>query len=235
MTAHAMSGGQLTLGVKLRDDATLANYIAMPDQGALLDSLSALCEQRGEAVLYLHGPGQTGKSHLLQACCQAVGEGALYLPLTEIRHYDPDEVLTGLAGMRLLCLDDLDAIAGDAGWEQALFDLFNRARAQGCALLLAAQQPPASLSLGLPDLASRFAWGPVFALPALDDAHLDELLMQRAALRGISMPAEVATYLTSRSARGPADLVAVLETLDQASLEAQRKLSIPFVKAAMGW
>ena len=79
-----MSGGQLTLGVKLRDDATLANYIAMPDQGAMLDSLNALCEQRGEAVLYLHGPGQTGKSHLLQACCQAVDEGALYLPLEEI-------------------------------------------------------------------------------------------------------------------------------------------------------
>ena len=99
---------------------------------------------------------------------------------------------------------------------------------------MAARQPPTELPLALPDLVSRLAWGPVFALPPLDDERRQELLVQRAALRGLSMPREVASYLISRAPRGATELVILLEKLDKASLEAQRKLSIPFVKATLG-
>ena len=46
---------------------------------------------------------------------------------------------------------------------------------------------------------------------------------------------DVAQYLINRAARGLGELMSCLETLDEASLEAKRKLSIPFVKQVFGW
>ena len=51
---------------------------------------------------------------------------AAYLPLAELRHTDA-AVFEGLELLELVCLDDVDAVAGEALWEHALFDLFNRA------------------------------------------------------------------------------------------------------------
>ena len=80
MSAQALSGGQLSLGVNLRDEATLENYISAAGQAPLMASLEALSRGEGEAVIFLHGPRQTGKSHLLQACCQNLAGQALSAP-----------------------------------------------------------------------------------------------------------------------------------------------------------
>jgi DnaA-homolog protein len=50
-------------------------------------------------------------------------------------------IFDDLESRDLLAIDDVQAIAGKADWEVALFDLFNRARAQGCALLIAGTPP----------------------------------------------------------------------------------------------
>ena len=36
------------------------------------------------------------------------------------------ELIDGLASRELICLDDLDAVAGNSAWESALFDLCNQ-------------------------------------------------------------------------------------------------------------
>ena len=89
--------------------------------------------------------------------------------------------------------------------------------------------------LTLPDLSSRLAWGVVFQLQNLDDQDKQQMLQLRAALRGLQLPDEVARYILSRGARGMGELFTALERLDQASLQAQHRLTIPFVKRVMGW
>ena len=91
------------------------------------------------------------------------------------------------------------------------------------------------MGLQLPDLASRLGWGLVFQLQPLDDAGKQEVLKLRAAQRGLQLTDEVARYILSRGARGMGELFAALETLDQASLRDQHRLTIPFVKREMGW
>jgi DnaA-homolog protein len=226
---------QLSLAVHLRDDATMDNFLALPQAQPLLDAVKLQMQPGGEAVIHLYGPAGTGKSHLLQASCHVTGAETLYLPLAQLREYPPVEVLQGVERMDRVCLDDIHTVLGDPDWELALFNLYNRARQQDCRLLLAADAPPRALPVALADLRSRLSWAVVFQLVEGDDDEKSAILQFRAMRRGLSLSASVASYIVSRAPRAMEQLLGVLDTLDEASLAEQRALSIPFVKQAMGW
>lgn len=229
---------QLPLDIRLRDESTLDNFLTSPEVELLLAALQDTLQTRagqGDAVIYLYGPEGSGKSHLLQGACHLAGSEAVYLPLAELAGYAPQEVLQGVESLALVCLDDVDAVLGDADWELALFNLYNRAREADCRLLVAGNAAPRVLDVGLEDLRSRLSWGIVYQLAAADDARKAAILQFRAARRGLQLPAEVASYITSRAPRALDQLLELLERLDRASLTEQRALSVPFVRQTLGW
>ncbi|PAU87826.1 DnaA regulatory inactivator Hda [Pseudomonas sp. WN033] len=230
---------QLPLGIKLRDEATFASYYAGPNAGvvAALQMLADPQQELAEPCVYLWGAEGSGRSHLLQAACHRAAEAgalAMYLPLADLLEHGPS-LLEGMEQVELLCLDQLDSLAGRADWEEALFHLYNRLREAGGRLLLAADAAPRAVSFGLPDLVSRLGWGLVYQLQSLDDQDKQQMLKLRAEQRGLQLSDEVARYILSRGARGMSELFDALELLDQASLQAQHRLTIPFVKRVMGW
>lgn len=225
--------------MRLRDDATFANYY--PGANAVaLGYVEHACEaedQWMDAVLYIWGNAGVGRSHLLQAACLRVeerGGRALYLPLAELSEYDPN-VLDDVEACDLLCLDDIQAVVGQARWEEALFHAFNRLRDAGKQLLIAADAAPRELSIKLPDLQSRLSLALVFQLHELSDDDKLRALQLRASRRGLQLPDDVGRFILSRSERSMTVLFDTLEQLDRASLQAQRKLTIPFLKEALGW
>ncbi|SRR6056297_1779184 len=226
---------QLPLEIRLRDEATFDNFLALDPYRALFDALERQLSAGGEQLVYLCGPPGVGKSHLLQACCQAAGQDELYLPLAQLRDYPPAEVLQGVAGCRRVCLDDLDAVVADPVWEEALFHLINRAREQSCRLVVAASAAPRAIGLDLADLQSRLSGGVVFRLQRLADSEKADILRFRARRRGLVLSAATASFIVARASRELDQLLQLLETLDRASLAEQRALSIPFVKRALGW
>lgn len=198
---------------------------------AALAAVQALAVEFGAAWVYLHGAGGSGRSHLLMAACQARmdgGRSAQYLPLATLA--DPTAALRGVAGSELLALDDLGAIAGNRDAEHALFDLYNRARAEGSALLFAADVTPAQLGLGLPDLRSRLGACTQFALKPLDDDERRAVFKAQATARGIELDDSVLDWLFARYARDLGALLDLLDRLDHASLAAQRRITIPFLR-----
>ena len=134
----------------------------------------------------------------------------------------------------LVCLDDVDALAGERRWEEALFHLYNRIRERGACLVVSCASAPARLQLSLPDLGSRLSWGLVYQLRALDDDQRLLALQLRARQRGCDMPDETGRYLLRRLPRDMPALFDLLDRLDDASLVAQRKLTVPFVKSVLG-
>lgn len=235
MVGESLPQRQLTLEVRLRDDATFENYLAAPAVRPLMPVLEEQLHPNGEAIVYLYGPEGVGKTHLLQSACHLAGERALYLSLAEMRHYPPADVLQGVEQLGLVCLDDIHVVLGEEAWELALFNAFNRAREAGCRLLVAGNAAPRSLAVELPDLRSRLGWGIVYQLPSAGDEEKVEILRFRAARRGLSLPVEVATYIVSRAPRAMEQLLAQLDLLDRMSLAEQRALSIPFVKQALNF
>ena len=226
---------QLALEVQLRDDATLENFLANSQLQPLLLALQRQLAPDGEPIVFIHGGKGSGKSHLLQSACHLAGQSALYLPLGELAAYAPGDVLGGVETLDLVCLDDVNCVLGNDDWELALFDLLNRAREWGCRLVLAADGPPRTQRVSLPDLGSRLSWGVVFQLPPPDDETRGAILQFRAQRRGLALPEEVASYIGHRAPRSLDRLLEVLDQLDRASLSEKRALSIPFVKRSLGW
>jgi DnaA-homolog protein len=222
---------QLPLGIRLQDRAVFASFL--PGNNALaLSAAQQLASTPGDPLLYLHGVDGTGKSHLLQAICAAV-PGSAYLPLAHLMDHGPG-VLEGMTQLPVIALDDLNAVAGIADWEQALFGLYNDCLSGGARLVVAATVPAVHLGISLPDLRSRLAAMPQFALRLLDEAQQREALRLRAAQRGIDLPEETIQYLQRRFVRDMARLHELLERLDLASLQQQRRLTVPFIREILG-
>lgn len=224
-----MSTPQLPLSLRTPPDQRLDAFHGQP---AVRDAVRAAARGEQRDWLYLSGPAGSGKTHLLLAACAeagAAGRRAAYLPLAAFAGALAD-VLPAQEGADLVCLDGLEAIAGQRADEEALFHFHNRARAGGTVLLYAARGNPAALGLGLPDLATRLGQCTRFTLEALDDDGRRELLRQRAARRGLQLDDAAMDYLMRRSERDLASLTALLDRLDKASLAAQRRITIPFLR-----
>lgn len=230
---------QLVLPVRLADHARLDNFLtpdaSSPIVQAVLDC--ARCDE--ETWLYLAGNIGSGRSHLLQAACHASTEiglnDARYLPLQLLRDAEPSDVLADIETAALVCLDDIDAVAGIDAWEKALFHALNRLRDHKRNVLFAAAQPPAALAVRLPDLQSRLTWATVYRLPDLDDVQKSGLLVFRSQQRGMAMASDVADFIVQRGSRDTAALMEILDVLDQQSLAQSRRITIPFVKLVLGW
>ncbi len=222
---------QLPLAYAWRDGLSFDNFCGAENR-AVVQSLQHGADGSGDQFIYLWGTPGVGKSHLLQAACQRAAQQGLavaYLPLAEFVGM-PVEALDGLESLSLVCLDDVQVVAGVAHWEEALFHLYNRLRDSGAVLLAAGDASPAGLDIGLLDLRSRLGWGPVFRVQEPQEDEKIHALQTRAKARGFDLPDEVARYLIRRSPRDMTSLFALLDRLDQASLAQQRRLTIPFVR-----
>lgn len=232
-----MTASQMVLGVKLRDDAQFDNFHGDRNRVAAR-RLEVVCDQpAGAPVVVICGDSDTGKTHLLQAACHFAEQrrqSAVCISIRELAPFGP-EALAGLELHDLVCLDDLDLVAGDDHWEEAVFHLYNRVLDRGGLLLVALSEVPAALPFGLPDLGSRLAHGLLIQLGVYRDEDRLRILMARAEQRGMVMSEDVASFIMRRAPRRLGDLLGLLDTLDENSLQAQRRLTIPFVKTVMGW
>lgn len=233
-----MEPRQLSLGIALVDDATFENFFLAPDSANLqaLTQVHQCAEGRGDQLLYVWGAAGVGLSHLLRAACHHathVGRRARYLSLDELLKSHPAELLESVEHLDLLCLDDIDGIAGKAKWERSVFHLYNRLRDSGKQLIIAAHHPLADIGIQLPDLQSRLAWGITYHILPMTDDEKALALQLRAHTRGLELSDEVSHFIISRSSRDMKQLYQDLECLDNASLAEQRRLTIPFVKQVL--
>lgn len=232
MSSQDRFGPQLPLALRYPPDQRFETWQGAP--GAVAQ-VQALAVGESSDALYLQGGTGSGKTHLLLAACasaEADGRHANYLSLARVRGHARD-ALQGIDQADLVALDDLDALAGDRDDEIALFDLHNRVRDAGAALVYAARNVPAASRLVLPDLRSRLAQCTLVALHALDDEGRAEVLRQRAASRGLLFDEAALDWLLKRCSRDLSDLSALFERLDRASLAAQRRLTVPFLRQVL--
>ena len=226
-------GPQLPLALRYPPDQRLETFIGAP--AGVIAQLQALATQAGGDGIYLAGPGGVGKTHLLLATCAAAevaGRRVAYLPLVaatgRLR-----EAIEALEGLDMLAFDGIETIAGNRDDEVALFDAHNRARAGGTCLLYAARENPDQLPLAVPDLRSRLAQCSRINLQPLDDDGRREVLRQRAQRRGWVLEEAALEWLLKRVERDLAGLTALLDQLDRASLAAQRRVTVPFLRQTL--
>lgn len=229
-----MTTQQLILNLNIRDEAIFDNYLA-GDNAQLIYVLKKFVTDPDEPFIYCYGEYGSGRTHLLQACyhfTQKENYSAFYVSLSNHHEFSPI-IFDALENQQYVFIDDVDAIAGNQAWEEALFYFYNRARENQVSLLMSATLPPQQLNYVLPDLQSRLSYGLVLEIKNLNDDEKIQALQMRARLRGLYLPQEVANYLLHHGSRNMHDLFSALETVDHASLAEQRKLTIPFIKTVL--
>lgn len=225
---------QLALSVRLRDSSVFESFFAGRNQPAI-DALLAVRAGEPPTCVFLQGVSGSGKTHLLQSLCARAGQAgdaAAYLPLRDLMTMGP-ELLSGCGELSCVCIDDVEAIAGRRDWERALFALHQQLDEHRGRLVVASAAPPAATGIELADLRSRLGGGLVLTLQPLDEPEQTAALQLRARNRGCELPDETAQYLLRRLPRDMTTLCAFLDELDEASLAAQRRLTVPFVREVM--
>ncbi len=251
---------QLSLNILLQADATFANYwlpseraiepttestVSSNSVGALssrascsnaiaVKALLQFCRGQGDASLLFWGSTGCGLSHLLQACSHESNLPVAYLPLKDAFDLPPEEVCENLEHAPLVCIDDLDALAGHTEWEQAFFHLYNRIKDKGHRIVMATHVAPHEIPFTLPDLHSRVMGSVIYHIDLITRGQKVSALKMRARERGMLISDDVAAYVVKQNPRHMKDLFATLDRLDTASLQAQKKLSLRFVKHILG-
>ncbi len=222
---------QLPVNFEFRANQTFDDFYPGSNQ-EILAQLKKTVAGTGEQLIFIWGEKGHGKSHLLQACCQEAfnqGVSAFYLDLSDSVTTDL-ELFAGLEDFELVCLDNIDSLAGRRDWELALFNFFNQHRDQNHRLILSATCAPNSLSFTLPDLKTRINWGLSLKIQPLDDNDKIAALTHKAQQMGLEIAPQVARFLLTHYDRNLPSLWLILDKLDWASLAAKRKLTIPFLK-----
>ena len=224
---------QLPLGVRIPDRAVFESFLPARNLQAV-EHAARVAAAHAQGAMWLCGPISAGKTHLLQAIAARAGKTARagYFPLLELAALGVG-VLEGLTLLECVCLDDLDSVVGRLEWERALFGLLREIQERDGRLVVAAKAPPALLTWALPDLGSRFTAAAIFQLRELDEGEQREALQLRARVRGFELPDETARWLQRRFPRDMRTLYELLDTLDEAALIAQRRLTVPFIRSVL--
>lgn len=221
---------QIPLNLEPQRPDRLEDFVRGPNDNAFLAVRQLLDEPGGS--LFLSGPEGSGKSHLLNALCHAARERAMAAFYIALRRL-PDEAAAGLRGLQILdlvCVDDIDAIAGKPAWERALFHCFNEVHAARGRLLVSSREPLSVLSFDLPDLASRLGWGLRQSLQSPDDEGKRAVLQRQAERMHIELPADVQSYLLKHGRRDMASLLRALQRLRDAAFAAKRRITVPLAR-----
>ena len=228
----ADAAAQLPLRLVLSSGRRFENFEATSANAELLDAVRRVAARRTPGRVLIVGDAGSGKSHLLEAACAAAsagGDAVAFAPMRDWRSQRVDAV-RGLGRAELVCIDDVDAIAGDRAWEEALFALVEESTSRSTRMLVSAVATPSNVPFALADLRSRLSAATLYRLRELDDESRAKALRRHAGGRGIEIPDEVVGYVLTRYRRDMTSLMALLDRLDHHSMASQRRLTVPFVR-----
>ena len=222
---------QEALPLRLADQGSFATFVK--GRGAALIDAMYDGAVNGRHDFYLvTGPKGSGKSHLLSAIAQKIPE-SFNVDLCLARAFSPEFIDVKLPKVTLI--DNVDAIAGDIAWELAVFSLFNRWYDAPSGTLIISSTPSFDrIPFERHDLNTRLGSGIFVNLECLSESGCIEALILRGRSRGYSLSESVASFMVRHCNRNMAELIALLDKLDNVQLQEKRNITVPFVKKVLG-
>ena len=195
-------------------------------------NLSAKDALLKEDDLFLYGIAGTGKTFLLQSLCNHYSDckkTSLFIPLNEVKEYGAG-FLDSLEELDLICIDQIDSIAGDDTWEVAIFNLINNCLTSKCRLIFCSRLNPSSINFNLKDLFSRIKRIDHIELFPVSENKLRDALRFIIDLRSLEIGDSEIDYLMTHSTRSITNILEIIDELDLLSLKLKRRITIPLIK-----
>jgi DnaA family protein len=213
---------QLLLDVFTPPAPSLQNFLP-GNNCELLTQVSKLAKgELAETSIFIYGGSGSGKSHLMAALGQSLNQPVLS---GKDRFVWRDQV-------NVLLIDDVEYLTPYS--QVQLFNAFNDARSELLPkyIVLSANGPANQIGLR-EDLASRMAWGLSYRITPLSDEQKQQALLATAHSRGLNLSSEVLDFALIHFKRDMGSLSAVLNGLDQFSLEQHKPVSLNLLRAWM--
>jgi len=215
---------QLGLPISLDSKMLLDNFLGNKQ---LLKFITEIYVDKTSAEIYVYGASGLGKTHLLQgAALKMLSEqqSAMYIdcfnPL-------PEHVLESIEQLNWISIDNIDVIHDNQ--QDLFFDLYNRAKQAKVTMLISGSGLPSELGV-MKDLKTRLGLATIFQLEELNDELTMSVLNNQMIDRNLSIDSKVYEYLFKYYSRDARILLAAMDELDKASLQAKQSITIPFVK-----
>ncbi len=186
-------------------------------------------------MIGLWGKSGSGKTHLLNASAHFARQQGISFQLydgIELVQYDAD-LFEDLESCQVLAVDNLDALCGNQKWEEKCYQIINISRNAGLGFLFTLSENPSYLSCRLADFQSRLSWGLLLQLHPTGEMDIANVIKLRAAMLGIELSEEVIAYLLTHYSRQLSEQIKLLRVLDNASLSAQKRITIPLIKQTL--
>jgi DnaA family protein len=220
---------QLTFPWNIVNKSSLEGFYSSGDN---LHVVSILKDKTFQDDLFIYGSKESGKTYLLQAMCNSYSsdkKSSLYIPLKKAMNYGV-EIFESLENIQLICLDGIENVISKIEWEKAIFNLINKTLISKSRLIITSSEDLQSLNFVLPDLESRLRKIESYELTPIQDKDILDALKYISKLKSINLGDKEARYLVTYAQRNISNLVHILDSLDQLSMEMKRKITIPLIK-----
>ncbi|MDA9030945.1 DnaA/Hda family protein [Candidatus Pseudothioglobus singularis] len=215
---------QLGLPISLNTSMLLESLVANKELLRLINQLF-LDEKSSEVFIY--GASGQGKTHILQgAVLRALDldKNAIYIDCSEPF---PEHILDFIDQVHFISFDNVHLISSKN--QEIFFDLYNQARQSQILILVSGDRLPSDLEV-MKDIKTRLSLAAVYKLEELNDELIMRVIDSQMSQRNLSINSGVYEYLFKNYSRDLKLLLATLNDLDKASLQAKKAISIPFVR-----
>lgn len=197
----------------INPDYTFDHFVIGPGNRLAHAAALAVAERPGKAYnpLFIHGGVGLGKTHLLQAIClniYALSPDAIiyYLSCEGLTTQFFEAVQAGAMSdfrhrfrdVDVLVIDDIHFLAKRERTQEEFFHTFNSLYQASKQIILSSDAAPEEIPDLEERLVSRFKWGLVSRIDPPEFETRVEIVLRKAALRNLTLPNDVASFLAGR-------------------------------------
>ena len=226
---------QLTLDLPQAQTLWLESFIDGQPARPRQRLMQALCDHPPKRFILIQGPHGSGRSHLLQGLCNrfnSVSRPCLYVPLARSHQLSP-AFLHQTEDTDLVCLDDLDHLTHQSDWAIAIERFISAFMMQSGVLMISSHCAIEDLSRSNPTLKPYLQLFSTITTQTLSQTENIQLICQRGNALGLDIRHHAAKYLAQHYGPNSATLMQHMQTLNLASLRAERAITIPFIKSIL--
>lgn len=229
-------------------DFAFEHFIVSPENRIAHAASMAVAANPGTAYnpLFIHGGVGLGKTHLLHAISlrllSATPALALhYLPCDEFSSQFMDAVQAGhmtafshrFRDLDVLLIDDIHFLAGRDRTQEEFFHTFNALLRGGRQIVLSSDAPPDEIPDLEARLVSRFQSGLVVEVAFPSYETRVRIVKQKARMRGIDLPDEVAAHIASKATSNIRQLEGALTRVQVQHIADYQPISLALARAAL--